>query len=235
MRAVAARPKRYRDTLEWLLRHVEGKRVLYIGTVDDNPDNARKHPPVHRGLARRARSVLGAYRSEAQAASLRAEGLEAVGADVETLNLGQTFEVIVAADTIEHLANAGRFLGALGRHLEAEGILLVSTPNPTSLVRILELLARGRTKANVEHTCWYTAQVLDQLAARFGLRVVEETAIDEMHKYHRPGTRQRSPGAGKRLATMLLVLVNRIGCGLFPQFSETLGLVLARPRRSEGR
>jgi hypothetical protein len=106
-------------------------------------------------------------------------------------------------------------------------VLLVSTPNPVSLVRILEQMVYGRTKANVEHTCWYSRQVLDQLALRSGLHVVDEAHIDEMHKYHTV-TSGRSISVGKGLARRLLVLINGLVCRVFPQLSETSGFVLAR-------
>jgi SAM-dependent methyltransferase len=207
--------------------------VLYIGTVDADPNNARKHPPIHRALADRADRVTGIYRSESQAAELRAEGLDALSADPECLDLGRSFEVGVVADTIEHVTDAGRFLAALERHLGPDGVLLITTPNPTSLLRILELIGRGKARANPAHTCWYTGQVLDQLARRVGLEVIEEALIDEMHKY-----RRAEGGLVRRLVKQtgngLLVGANRVICWMFPQLSETFGFVLIR-RRADGR
>jgi SAM-dependent methyltransferase len=222
------RPARFRDQFDWLRPGVEGKRVLYVGTVDDEPANAAKHPPTQSALARIAASVTGVYRSEEQARALSANGLTALAADVEELELGEVFNVVVAADTIEHVSNAGRFLRSVERHLDARGVVLVTTPNPGGLVRILELLARGRSKANVAHTCWYTAQVLDQLARRHGLRVVEEVHIDEMSKYHSARALRGRAGLSRRVAAPVLIAFNRAVCVAFPQFSETLGLVLMR-------
>ncbi|HVR70289.1 MAG TPA: methyltransferase domain-containing protein [Vicinamibacteria bacterium] len=221
------RPRsRHRDKLDWLRGFVEGASLLYVGSVDRNADNHRKHVALHGALAGHAASALGVYASEAQAAELRGLGYDAVHADVEALELGRVFDVIAAPDDIEHLSNAGGFLDGMRRHLRPDGWLLVTTPNPTGLVRILEQLVRGRTKANVEHTGWYTGQVLDQLGRRHGLRVVEEALIDDMHLYHRTATRPLGPGM--RLATRSVVLVNRVACGLLPQLSETFGFGLRR-------
>jgi SAM-dependent methyltransferase len=151
--------------------------------------------------------------------------LEAVAGDVETLALKTSFEVIVAADTIEHAENAGRFLGALEQHLAPGGSILITTPNPNGLVRILELVVKGRSKANPAHTCWYTGQVLDQLARRVGLTVAEEAWIDEMRKYHRP---DRGKRLARRVASRMLIGGNRVACRLFPQLSETCAFVLIR-------
>ncbi|MHC4709187.1 MAG: class I SAM-dependent methyltransferase [Planctomycetota bacterium] len=205
---------------------MESQKALYIGAVDDNADNLRKHVSLQTTLAEHAGSMIGVYRSEEQVLRLRVRGLEAVAADVERMNLEDTFGVIVAADNIEHLENGGLFLERVRLHLEPGGSLLVSTPNPTSFVRILELLVYRRTKANVKHTAWYTAQVLDQLARRCGLRVVEQVFIDEMHRYHAPERRAAGAGFGKTLLASSLVGLNRVICALFPQLSETFGFVL---------
>jgi hypothetical protein len=92
---------------------------------------------------------------------------------------------------------------------------------------MLELILLGRSKANVEHTVWFTGQVLDQLARRCGLLVAEEVWIDDMHLYHRTGvSRERDPARG--ILTRLLVGANRLSCWAFPQVSESLGFVLRR-------
>ena len=220
--------KRHPDKLEWLLGSSGDGDLLYIGSVDRNPENHRKHERLQRALARHAACVLGVYGSEEQAADVRARGCEAVPARVEALDLGRSFDVIVAPDNIEHLSDAGGFLRSMRSHLSPGGSLLVTTPNPTSLVRILEQLVRGRAKANVEHTAWYTGQVLDQLARRHGLRVEEEAFIDDMRQYHRADGAGGRMGLGRRLQVRAIVLLDQIVCAVFPQLSETFGFVLRR-------
>lgn len=205
---------------------MKGSKVLYVGSVDEDVDNLRKHESLHPVLAEHARSVVGVYRSEDHAARLRAAGQHAVVADVERMDLDETFDVVAAADTVEHLSNCGLFFGRVRAHLNPGGSLLISTPNPTSLVRILELLVHRRTRANVAHTVWFSRQVLEQLGRRYGFRVVEEVFIDDMHRYHAGGEHARSMSPGKKLLSRSLVVVNRVVCALLPQFSETHGFVL---------
>jgi SAM-dependent methyltransferase len=205
---------------------VQGRNVLYIGCVDGNPENFLKHQSFQQALCHHASSLLGVYALEEQVEQLKKAGQEAVAANVEEMDLGTTFDVVVAADNIEHLSNCGRFVEGIRRHLAPEGRFLVSTPNPLGLVRLLELLAYRSTKANVEHTGWFTAQVLDQLARRHGLRLTDGVFIDEMRRYHQIGTSGRAMGAGKKALTILVVGINRVLCPLLPQLSETFGFVL---------
>jgi SAM-dependent methyltransferase len=222
---------RFRDKIEWVLRRAAGKHVLYIGSVDESADSFRKHEAAHARVQRSAATLVGIYRSDAQVAQLRAAGCDARVGDVEDLHLDRTFDVVVAVDNIEHVSNAGRFVSSMERHVAAGGVLLVSTPNPCSLVRILEVLALGQSRANVNHTCWYTRQVLDQLVRRHGLRVEESVFIDEMHLYHsvRPAVNTR---LAARARSFVAVGLNRLACPLLPQLSETAGFVLVRSSAS---
>lgn len=196
----------HRDKVDWILGKIEGRSVLYIGDVDDDPGNRSKHHSIRQRLGSRVGALVVAGREP---------------------DLDRAFDAIVCADVIEHVSDAGRFLETLARHLAPDGVVLVSTPNPTGLMRILETLALGRTKANVEHSCWYSGQVLDQLARRHGLEVVSEDPIDDMHLYQRYD-RESGVGAGKRTLRWFAVALNRIACTVFPQLSETSGFVLRR-------
>ncbi len=219
---------RYRRKSEWIDQYIKGKKILYLGCVDNDPGNIRKSVALHKILHSRAKSILGIYHSKDVVSSLNASGYASVSAHVETMTLDDRFELVVSADVIEHVSNCGLFLDKVNEHLLPEGSFLVSTPNPLGLVRILEMLARGKSKTNLEHTCWFTRQVLDQLAGRYGLKVVEDVFIDEMYLYHRPKEQYLQKGVIRGMMTLGLVSINFITCVLFPQLSETFGFVLKK-------
>jgi hypothetical protein len=224
---------RYKHKSDWLAKHIQGKTVLYLGCVDDHPENIRKSTVLHKILRNQAKSILGVYHSKEAVAELKASGYDAVCADMGSMVLDKKFEIAVSADVIEHISNCGLFIKKVCDHLLSEGIFLVSTPNPIGFVRILEMVFLGKTKTNVEHTCWFTGQVLDQLARRYGLKVADDVFIDEMNLYHRPKEQFRRKGFAKGFITLYLVMVNSMVCALFPQLSETFGFVLRRMERSE--
>jgi SAM-dependent methyltransferase len=218
----------YKEKTDWFEKHIKGKVVLYLGCVDDDPENIRKSIALHKILHNRAKSILGVYHSKEVVAELNESGHDAVFADLELMVLDNKFEVAVSANVIEHVSNCGLFIEKVCDHLLPEGIFLVSTPNPIGLVRILELIILGRTKTNVEHTCWFADQVTGQLAQRYGLKIIDDDFIDEMYLYHNPKEQSRRKGVAKGFATLCLVMVNFMVCILFPQLSETFGFVLKR-------
>lgn len=52
-----------------------------------------------------------------------------VGADAQRLPFGRAFDTVVSFETIEHVADAERFVGECARVLRPGGTLIVSTPN----------------------------------------------------------------------------------------------------------
>jgi hypothetical protein len=207
-------------------QYIENKKILYIGSVDDDIQNISKHKPIHEMVANFSQNTLGVYHSQEVSSDVSASGLKAVTADLETMDLEDTFDALISADNFEHLSNYGNMLERVSKHLSAQGVFLVSSPNPASLVRILELLFFRKVKTNKEHTCWFTGQVLDQLAGRFGLEVVDEVFIDEMHYYHNAAYYLEKYGRAGIVLRHMLVSINFIICSIFPQFSETFGYVL---------
>ena len=219
---------RYRDKLDWIRRFVGNRRILYIGSVDDNRENIHKHDTFFKILSSLSDNVSAVYHSQAEVFRLKEMGLNAVCADPEKTELGEEYELILAVDNIEHMSNCGRFIQGISRHLSSGGLLLITTPNPASLVRIGELFFSRRDKANPEHTCWFTPQVLDQLARRYGLHVVEEVYIDEMYQYHRSKDKVQGLGWLTRVSSWILMAFNYVICLLLPQFCETYGCALTR-------
>jgi len=154
-----------------------GKRVLDLGAADGS------HIDVHRRDGRWLHAALAAVAAEctgvdldAQAvAALRAEGYDVRQADAESLDLGETFDLVVAGEIIEHVANAGRFLESAGSHLAPGGRLVVTTPNAFSLHARPGMLGPLRRTGGVhpDHVAWYCAATLARALEYSGLRVLE--------------------------------------------------------------
>jgi SAM-dependent methyltransferase len=173
-----------KDKLDWIIPYVRGRKVLDLGCVRHSIEETEKPGWLHGAIRAEARSVVGVdYLSDA-VARLRGRGFDVVCANVETMELGDRFEVIVAGDLIEHLNNFGQFLERVRAHLADGGIALVTTPNPVNPLRFWSVLLRGEAGANPEHTCWFTEEVLRQLVARYGLEVAEVAYVNDSAQYY---------------------------------------------------
>ncbi|MBP2316396.1 class I SAM-dependent methyltransferase [Azospirillum soli] len=160
--------------IRFFTKLVTGKRVLDIGCVEHDREKFKSPYWVHRALTQAAKSVVGLDYDEAGVAFLRENGFNVLIGDACDFDLGETFDVIVAGDVIEHLDNTGGFLKSCRRHLSPGGMLLVTTPNPWYWRHIAKAVVRGRVQSNVEHVCWIDPVLLGQLAARHGFALRED-------------------------------------------------------------
>lgn len=111
-----------------------GKRVLDLGCWDGRDSEE---------LLRHGNHVTGVEILDASAEKARQRGIEVVQFDLTTerwpLPLA-SYDVVIAAEIIEHVLDTDAFLENIRRHLRPDGQLIVTTPNVASLGRRLMLL-----------------------------------------------------------------------------------------------
>lgn len=73
------------------------------------------------------------------------------------------FDVILAADIIEHLSNPGLFLDSCARNLKLNGRLIITTPNCYNLFNIASKLTHTDPMVNKDETCYFNHRMLRQL------------------------------------------------------------------------
>lgn len=164
--------KLYYSKIDWIKEYIVGKNVLDLGCVAHNLKKM-KGEWLHRMIVDNANSVVGVDILYGDVKRLNKMGYNVICANVEELNLNRKFDVIVAGDLIEHLSNCGHFFKNIERHLLEKGMLLITTPNPFTILRFFRLLFDGYVPANKEHTYWFSYKVLNQLVNRYGLEITD--------------------------------------------------------------
>jgi len=155
--------------IRFVVQRCAGRHVLDLGCVQHNPRNYESRYWLHKAIASVAASVVGVDIYEEGVRYLRERGFDVVVGDAQRLDLGRTFDVIVAGDLVEHLENLGGFLESCEKHMHAESKLLVSSPNPWYWKNVLKAALSSEVKTNPEHTCWLCPRTLRQLCNRHGL------------------------------------------------------------------
>ncbi len=163
---------------------MRGKKVLDLGCVRHNLKETTKKGWLHGEIVKWASEVVGVDYLEGEINALKQEGYNVVCANVENMDLNDTFDVIVAGDIIEHLTDFRGFLESVHKHMRPDSIFLISTPNPITPLRFFRLLMSGKVRANKEHTCWFTEKVLRQLLKRFGFQLKASTYVDDVYQYY---------------------------------------------------
>lgn len=161
------------ERIERITALVKGKQVLDIGCVDHHVSKAADKDWLHRHIRDHAAFVLGLDHERSAVEALAAVGHNIIYGNAEDFALERTFDLVVAAELIEHLNNPGLFLTCARRHLREGGQLVLTTPNPFYPKRQLEILAHGRAVIHSEHTMWFCPQTLACTLANAGFRDIE--------------------------------------------------------------
>lgn len=150
-----------------------GRSVLDIGCIDHSADTAfgLGETWLHHRIRGVAAELVGLDLLAGEAARLNAAGYDIRTEDATDFDLGRTFDVVVAGDIIEHLADIGSFLACVRRHLHADGRVVITTPNPFNIEQAARVLFIGEPRVHEEHVVWIDPTVMWELAQRSGYHI----------------------------------------------------------------
>ena len=217
-------PRSRVDRLGYILDACAGREVLHLGCADYPYTRERLADGswLHAAIGRVAARCVGV---DAEAETLdwlrRAHGIaDLIEGDVEALdrlNAGR-FDLVVAGEIIEHLANPGRFLATVPAVLKPGGRLLITTANAFCLRRALRI-PFGIESVHPDHVYYFSHATLAALARRFGF------ALEAAHAYRLPNRRPLVPFLVERAATLI---TPNWGEGIVHLYGQT-------PERAPGR
>jgi methionine biosynthesis protein MetW len=181
----AARADAYENPRAELQRHVPAgaRRVLDLGCASG---------ALGAALRARGAQVVGIERDAAYAARARERLDDVIEADLETLDPAQlgTFDVLIAGDVLEHLADPWTVLRRFAALLEPGGTAVVSLPNVRHWETVFAIAVQGRFPRRNEgvfdatHLRWFTLHDAWSLVEQAGLTV---ESVERRIRYRRVG------------------------------------------------
>jgi 2-polyprenyl-3-methyl-5-hydroxy-6-metoxy-1,4-benzoquinol methylase len=167
-----------RDRQAPILARCQGKRVLHLGCADAGLLHERfeGHELVHQRLAAIAGELWGVDIDAAGISFLRSKGFDnLIVGDICELDKikalqGKNFDVIVASEVIEHLANPGLFLNTVKALMAHETELIISVPNAFRLDTLIWLL-RGVEYIHPDHNYWFSYHTITNLVRKSGFNL----------------------------------------------------------------
>ncbi|MGE0407215.1 MAG: methyltransferase domain-containing protein [Candidatus Korobacteraceae bacterium] len=183
----ASLPVTRNERLRVILGNIQGTEILHVGCVDHQlpRSSAEMADHLHFQLWRQfpERRLLGLDIDASQIEDLRHFGFDAIEGDAEEMDFVERFDTIVAGEIIEHLSSPGRFLKGCRRALKQGGRLILSTPNPYSIMYFLMYAKNFDRAFNMQHSCWFCPQTLRELLSRSGFEIEKLSLLDDL----RPG------------------------------------------------
>lgn len=136
----------------------------------------------------------------------------------EEADFGRRFDVVFAADVIEHLVNPGLFLEGCKKQLADGGRLIITTPNCFNLFNIFEKIKKSEPTVNSDHVAYYNTKTIKVLLKKSGFEVRE---FSYLYSLEIPFKESLS----KKIQNILYRLLSLVT----PKFIETL-VVVAVPK-----
>lgn len=168
----------YLSRADFLRERCHGKRILHLGCSSGRylKDRLDRGSLLH-GILRDIASDLHGLDIDADSIKeMRAKGFSNLyvgnAESLDTLDLSQTFDVVLAGDLLEHLTCPGAMLDGVKRFLAPGGSFIVSTNNAFGLHFQLRRWTGGYTE-QFEHVCFFSPETLVHLFERHGYRIQE--------------------------------------------------------------
>ncbi len=159
--------------LEYILSEIdENDEILDLGCVDHHSESSRGNTWLHRHLYNKSKNVVGLDMLESDVNRLNKEGYNILIGNAQNFDLGRQFDVIVAGELIEHLANPEGLLKSCKKHLKPDGKLIITTPNVWNILHLISVLLYKKVNINSEHVLWHDETTLSQLLDRYGFKVI---------------------------------------------------------------
>jgi 2-polyprenyl-3-methyl-5-hydroxy-6-metoxy-1,4-benzoquinol methylase len=174
------RPHYIPDRDQWILEHCAGKRVLHLGCTDwpVTADRLKAGKLLHQKLASICSLVVGVDPDEQGIESIRrhmpgmlfhvstAEEMHAIP-DVA----GQEWDIILAADVVEHISNLGAALDSVSLLMRTSTKLLITTPSAFSVKRFISFALAGAEHVHPDHCYYFSPSTLKQMLGRSRLKM----------------------------------------------------------------
>jgi SAM-dependent methyltransferase len=181
--------------VDYLKQICSGKRCLHLGCTDWPYTSQRLADGslLHIELQRIASELWGVdYDQEGLETLARCGVTNLRHADLEhleLLELDETYDVILAAEMIEHLSNPGLFLRGIQHFMREDTKLIITTVNAYCGMRMVQYGLRGRggiaEPVHPDHVAYYSYATLHHLLVRENFKV-DSFFFYDMGYEHRP-------------------------------------------------
>lgn len=158
-----------------ILRLCANKRILHIGCSDAPFTKEKGDELLHKKLSLITGSdMLWGLDISAEGVELMQEmGFDNIiyanAEDVTSNSLKeQSFDIVLAAEVIEHVDNPGLFLESLRSFMSENSELVITTTNATSFRQSIHALLREE-KVHTDHNYYFSYRTIKQLVEKFGM------------------------------------------------------------------
>ncbi|OQA47801.1 MAG: hypothetical protein BWY47_01328 [Bacteroidetes bacterium ADurb.Bin302] len=166
------------DREDFLVKYCSNKSVLHLGFVDSELLNERinNNKWLHSKLNSVCASLWGVDIDEEGIGIAKINGyLNIVRGNVEdpgSINIRNKFDVVLAADIIEHLSNIRGLLETIRQNKSEKGVGIITTPNAMRYYNPIFSMF-GFELIHPTHTLWFSTSTIKYLLESSGYEILD--------------------------------------------------------------
>ena len=165
------------DRDEYLIKCSTGKKVLHLGCVDTGflDEKIRADEWLHKKIVDIADNVIGLDNNIEGINQIKEiyPDMKFIAGNVEELDqivFEDAFDIIIAGDIIEHLANVGKFLYGIRHIMSHNTTFILTTPNAFRYQNLVLSLFK-KESIHPDHNYWFSWNSLSTVLAKFDLHI----------------------------------------------------------------
>jgi 2-polyprenyl-3-methyl-5-hydroxy-6-metoxy-1,4-benzoquinol methylase len=164
-----------KDRISYIRQLSTGLDVLDVGCTGKKANGRIPHPgtTLHQSIKPVCKSLVGVDVDADGIRLMEQKGFTVLCDDITSMDLKQTFDIILAGEVIEHLLNPGLALQNLGKHLRHNGKLVVTTCNPFYYRQQSKILRHGLIQVHQEHVAWYDPLTISVMLDDSGFKIIK--------------------------------------------------------------
>ncbi len=169
------------DREEYIFRQADDKRVLHVGCSDMpfTEKKLKKGSLLHQRIIDNSSFIrlAGVDISNEGISLMRADGIDdlhTIDSDSDLLcdYFGDTFDLIIAGEVLEHVPNMGYFIDSLKSVCDESTLILITVPNYAPIKRIFRLFWLNE-EVHPDHVCYFSVSTLTSLFKKCGIEAVD--------------------------------------------------------------
>lgn len=160
------------DLNDYILNSVKDKKVLDVGVSEHDLTHIDSANWKHKKIAAASKYCLGIDIIPELIELLKSRGFNVKLFDATSSEfVGEKFDVVFVGDVIEHVNDPVKLLQFAARHLNPQGKIIITTPNPFYLGYLYRILQNKTYIANADHVTWITPTNALEIGSRANLNL----------------------------------------------------------------
>ncbi len=164
-----------KDRHDYIINYCRNKKVLHLWCIGNSYKSTSKYEPwLHKEICEVAKECVGLDidKDRIEYAEKRT-GSKIFFWDVQHFDIWQKFDIVIWGEIIEHLDDFKSFFASIKKHMDKDGLVILTTPNAFNFSNLIRVILTGKPIFDPDHVVYFDIFTLGQMLKRHWLKIVK--------------------------------------------------------------